>query len=363
VVSGVFSIPLDASERASKLAGAKGRTARLPLAEFIGGEENLLARAAAESLLERPERFNPLVFFGPTGVGKSHLALGLAARWKDLQRGRRAVLTTGADFARAYAAAVDADAVSDWREKNLSADLLLIDDVHDLVSKRAAQHELLQLVDAFVAASKPLVVTSLELPSEAAGFSEPLASRLSSGLSVPLAAPGTPARRVILLKLAALHEVPLKRSAIQLLAERLSGTVPSLNHAVVELERAGRSRMNVIDEETIAEYLAEQLAKPSPKAREISQTTAKYFRLKEATLRGPSRRAGVVHARGLAMYLVRRLTDQTLEQIGASFGGRDHTTVLHACRKYEALVETDSDTRHEVEDVIQLVEYRNSSRF
>ena len=238
---------------------------------------------------------------------------------------------------------------------------MLIDDVHDLAGKRAAQQELAQFVDGFVAAGKQLVLTSLQLPGELLGFSEPLASRLSSGLCVPLAAPDTPARRVILLKLAALHELPLKRSAVQLLAEGLRGTVPNLYHAVVELEQAGRQRTNAFDDETIAEYLTDHVAKPPPKAREICKVTARYFRLKEASLRGPSRRASVVHARSLAMYLVRRLTDLTLEQIGASFGGRDHTTVLHACRKYEALVETDGEARHEVEDLIQLVEHRSSA--
>ena len=361
MVSGVFSIPLDAPGGASKIAGAKGRAARLPLAEFIGGEENFLARVAAESLLESPERFNPLVFVGPTGVGKSHLALGLAARWKEHRRGRRTIITTGADLARAYAEAVETDTLSDWRERILAADLLLIDDVHDLVGKRAVQQELSQLVDTFVAERKLLVVTSLQLPAELFGFSENLASRLSSGLCVPLAAPGTLARRVVLLKLAALHELPLKRSAIYLLAERLRGTVPSLNHAVVEIEQAGRHRMNAIDEATIEEYLADHATDPRTKVRDICQTIARRFHLKEATLRGPSRRAGVVHARSLAMYLVRRLTDATLDQIGASFGGRDHSTVLHACRKYEALVETDSETRYEVEDLIQFVEHRSSA--
>lgn len=325
------------------------------LREYVGSEENVLARVAAQTLLSSPERFNPLVFVGPTGVGKSHLALGLVERWKHAHRDRQAIVTTGADFARAYAAAVETDSLADLREKYCAADLMLIDDLQELSGKRAAQQELIHLLDALLAAQRRVVVTARQMPSEIPHFAEGLSSRLSAGLCVPLAAPGTLARRTILAKLTALHHMPLAEPTLNLLTESLAGTVPQLNHAVVELEHVSRNGKQALDPEAVGEFLSQQSTCLRPSLRTIATTVAKYFRLKSADLKGPSRQTGVVQARSVAMYLARRLTDETLEQIGKQFGGRDHTTVLHACRKTKRLFETDTETRHVVEELINQI--------
>lgn len=353
MVSGVFFIPLAASGAALKPAGSKSRGEPTPLREYVGDEENVLASFAAEALLEGRERCNPLVFVGPTGVGKSHLAWGLVERWKEAHPGQKAIVTTGADFARAYADEVETDTLADLRERYLTADLLLIDDVQELSGKRAAQQELQHLLDLLLADGRRVLITARQSPGEIPQFSEALASRLSAGLCVPLAAPGSLARRAILQRLATLHEVPLSESAVSHLAENMSGTVPMLSHAVAELEQAARNGRHEIDGEDVQGFLAEQSQTQRPSLRSIVGVVARYFRLKSADLKGPSRRTGVVQARSLAMYLARRLTDESLEQVGQHFGGRDHTTVLHACRKTQELVETDNDTRHMVEELTE----------
>lgn len=355
MVSGVFSIPLEVPSAASKPAGSNGRGAPSPLREYIGGEENALARVAAETLLAEPERFNPLVLVGPTGVGKTHLVLGLVERWKHAHRDRKAIVTTGADFARAYAEEVETDSLADLRDRYLAADLLLIDDVQELAGKRAAQQELQCLLDMLVAEGRRVVITARQPPGEIPQFSEGLASRLSAGLCVPLTVPGTLARRAILVKLAALHEAPLAEPALVYLAENLEGTVPALSHAVAELQLASGRGKEQIGSAAVQAFLSEQSEDQRPNLRNIASVVARYFRLKTADLKGPSRRTGVVQARSLAMYLARRLTDESLEQVGQHFGGRDHTTVLHACRKTESLVETDDDTKHMVQELIQQI--------
>lgn len=355
MVSGVFSIPLEVPHVANKPASSNGHGVNSPLREYIGGEENMLARVAAQTLLAGPEKFNPLVLFGPTGVGKTHLALGLVERWKHAHRDRKAIVTTGADFARAYAEEVETDSLAEMRDKHLAADLLLIDDVQELAGKRAAQQELQYLLDILVAEGRRVVITARQAPGEIAQFSEALASRLAAGLCVPLAAPGTLARRAILANLAALHEAPLAGPALDLLTERLAGTAPTLNHVIVELQHASRRGKREIDCAAVHEFLAEQSADQRPTLRAITSVVARYFKLKTADLKGPSRRTGVVEARSLAMYLARRLTDESLEQVGQHFGGRDHTTVLHACRKTESLVETDDDTKHMIEELIEQI--------
>lgn len=355
MVSGVFSIPLDAPSAATKRASRLGPGAPSPLHEYLGDEENVLARLAAQTVLDEPLRFNPLVLVGPTGVGKSHLALGLFERWKEAHHDSKAIATTGADFARAYAEAVDTDSLTDLRERFQAAHLLLIDDVQELSGKRAAQQELQYLLDVLLTEGGRVVATARQSPGEIPLFSEGLASRLSAGLCVPLAAPGRLARRAILAKLAALHEAALTEPALGILAETLTGTVPMLNHALAELDHASRHGKREIDAAAVREFLADQQDQ-RPTLRSIASVVARYFHLKTADLKGPGRRTGVVQARSLAMYLARRLTAESLEQVGQHFGGRDHTTVLHACRKMGDLVETDDDTRHMVEELIEHIE-------
>src|SRR5439155_26942497 len=135
----------------------------------------------------------------------------------------------------------------------------------------------------------------------------------------------------------------------------LAGTVPMLNHAVVELEHASRHGKREIDRETVQQFLDEQSEDQRPNLRNIAGVVARYFRLKTADLKGPSRRTGVVQARSLAMYLARRLTDESLDQVGKHYGGRDHTTVLHAYRKTEALLKNDPETKHVIEELMHLL--------
>jgi chromosomal replication initiator protein len=356
VVSGLFSIPLDAPQALQTPAAVTGRTARLPLREYIGGDENVLARVAAEMILGSSERYNPLLFVGPTGVGKSHLALGLVERWQYVHRPRRAMATTGVDFARSYAGAVETDSVAELREKYLAADLVLIDDLQELAGKRSAQQELAQLLDELIGRHKLLVATANLLPAEVPHFAEALASRLSAGLCVPLTAPGLDARRAILSRLAALHQASLAPATVGLLAEKLAGTVPQLNHAVVELEQAGRRAKKEIDVDLVEQFLSREASGKQVQLRAISATVAKYFGCKTADLKGPSRLTGIVQARSLGMYLARRLTDETLERVGEHFGKRDHTTVIHACRKTEALLKTDSETKRLVDELLRLMQ-------
>jgi chromosomal replication initiator protein len=251
--------------------------------------------------------------------------------------------TCGSDFARSHAYAIDTDSLSDFRGKLSSAHLFVLDDLQQMRQKPAAQEELARLVDLFVDRGTAMLVTTSQPPCVPDGLAAGLCSRLSSGLSVPLLAPGMPARRVLLRRIADMHAVPLSDAAIDLLATGPTGTaadrltVPQLNHAIVQLGHVARVEETSIDLDDIRVFLQDQAHERQPTFRVISGKAAKYFSVTVQQLRGPSRRSQVVRARGVAMLLTRNLTGKSLDMIGQYFGHRDHTTVLHACRKTESL--------------------------
>jgi chromosomal replication initiator protein len=349
VVTGVFSIPLDAPKAASHASKSDGQRQPLPLREFISGEENALARVAADDLL-RGGRYNPLIFCGEPGTGKSHLCRGLVARWRQEHPKSRVLVIHGADFARQYAAAVDADAVTDFRRKYRRLDLLLLENLPEVAAKTPAQQELITTLDHLLSHDRRVLVTSTSLPAKINKLAAGLASRLSSGLIVPLTRPAAKPRRTILQRLAEAYHVHFTPATLDALARQLEATVPELNHVVVTLA-GGAANGDKIDVDAVQNYLAEDETDSTPTLRSITSRVARYFKLKSADLKGSTRRQAVVRARGVAMLLARQLTGKSLDEVGRHYGGRDHTTVLHACRKTESLLADDPATRHAVEEI------------
>jgi chromosomal replication initiator protein len=349
VVSGVFSIPLGVPKAApAAYSNGEARPA-LPLCEFISGEENALVRVAAEALLRGDAVGNPLLFYGETGVGKSHLCLGLLARWKHAHPQAKALAIAASDFARAYASSIDADALDDFRRKYRRLDLLLVENLAELAEKEAAQRELIAALDELDKRGRRVLVTANRLPAQIDGLAHALVSRLSAGLQVPLVRPSIEPRRVILERLAAAHRVQFSAEALDALAEQLVAAVPGLNHAVVTL--AARAAGGEVGLEHVEAFLADGSNGAAPTLRVITARVARYFKLRAADLKGPTRRQAVVQARGVAMYLARQLTGKSLDEVGRHYGGRDHTTVLHACRKTETLLAGDPATRQAVDEL------------
>ena len=240
MVGGVFSIKSAAGET-TRAAWRHAAPSMLP--EYIGGSENLLVPAAVEALCQQPPKYNPVVFFGPTGTGKSLLVQLVATRWKRDNKSLRAVLTTGADFARDYAHAIETDSLSDFRTKYRRASLLAIDDLHEIGEKTAAQNELVRTLDVLLANHQRLVVTLPLSPAETTTLVPALTSRLSAGLTVPLQPPGPDARRLILRSLVATRGFSLPERVVDLVASDAltdalkPATVPKLLQTLVRLER------------------------------------------------------------------------------------------------------------------------------
>jgi chromosomal replication initiator protein len=312
------------------------------IAGLVLGPENQMTHVALEAILGGGDHlFNPVVFHGPSGVGKSHLATGLVAAWKKRFRQRPAIYLPALDFARELADAFDAHAVDDFRERHGRAWLLVLDDLQLLAPRQAAQREVASLLDASLECGKRVVLTCSTAPEHLEGFLPSLLGRLVSGLCIQMVLPGVDTRRLLLDQFARQHEIPLDASVACLLARGLGTPAPGLCRALMELHVAANMVGEGITPQRAREYLAARAAPRRATLSQIARLTARHFSLKVADLRSASRRRAVVRARDVAMYLARTLTRSSLKEIGTYFDGRDHSTVSYGCWKTEKLLEAD----------------------
>jgi chromosomal replication initiator protein len=330
-----------------------GRKEPVPDA-FLAGPENQLAEAAVRAVLDGPSpRYNPLVFYGNSGTGKSHLAHGLAAAWQARRPRKRVEVTHAKDFARELLDAVEAQAVDDLRLRFRTADLVVFEQLELLAEHRAAQEELMATLDVLLADGRQVVGTANAAPGQLAALLPGLRSRLCAGLAVPLSPPGPAARSALLERLAAAQDIAIDASAVRLLAEGVAGTVPELLGVLRQLQFDALSDGTRIGAEQIRRFLAARGSSSPPSIAEIAAATARCFSVSVSDLRSPSRARAVVTARDVAMYVARQLTGESLQRIGRHFGGRDHTTVLHGCRKVELLTDRDPAIRESVETLLR----------
>lgn len=357
VVSGVFSIPLETGSSRASGRDRQGRDRPAMVREFIGGAENRLVEFAVRSFCDRASPHNPLILRGPTGTGKSFLALGLSERWRERYPEDRIFVSSAPDFARYYANAIDTDDLTSFRHRCRSANLFVLDDIHLLARKRAVQEELARTIDALLETNASILITQGGMAHSNHSLLGRLRSRLLGGLTVPLTAPGPEARQLLLRRLAAVHGVNFHNAALVLLAGGSEDarenqlTVPELNHAVVQLGKMEDTNGEGVDIERVRGFLSERMMRKQPTIRDITGLVAKFFSLTNRELRGSSRKRHVIRARGVAMLLARNITGTSLDALGKYFGNRDHTTVLHACRRTEALKKTDPTIAKAWEDI------------
>ncbi|NQU20016.1 MAG: AAA family ATPase [Candidatus Nealsonbacteria bacterium] len=348
-MEGVVNIPLSGYSLVRPSGPNAAR--RHALQHFLVGPENCLVEPAVRSVLDNAQPdYNPLLIHGPNGSGKSHLARGLAARWETLRRRGRVIYTSAKGFAGEVADAIETQGSDELRDYYRQAALFVIEDIERLAGKGAAQEELIHTFDFLLTHGRQIVATASTAPAQLKGIRPALQSRLSTGLTLPLAPPGRRTRAVILRRLARLRKLDLGEAAARLLAETVSGNVPDLLLALDQLEQCGRVDDRSIGLDAVRAYLSRRKAS-QPALREIAAAAARFFSLKLSDLRSPSRRRPVLTARGVAMYLARRWTDNSLDEIGNYFGGRDHTTVMHSCRKMESLLKTDPAIREAVKQL------------
>jgi len=357
VISGTFTLasPSAAGTASSAARSRAGTSAAEPL---LFGPENAIVRRL-ETLVHEPQpEFNPLVFCGNSGTGKTSLAMLLVdLRAQQLQT-TNVFRTTGADFARAASHALETDSVAEYRSRMGRADIVLIDELQRLAHRAAPLEELQNRLDGWVRRGSLVVVTMKQLPVESAGLSPGVVSRLSAGLCVPLLPPEQATRTALLAHYAEREHLDLSNDARERLVQRTLSTpafltAASLRHALLQLAHLAATNKRRIDESLVDELLAEHVPDEKATLRQIVSAVAKHFEISLSALKGDCRQRNLVMARGVVVHLARQLTSASFATIGELLGKRDHTTILHSARKIVELIDLDPELRQHVEHLRQ----------
>lgn len=323
---------------------------------FFVGAENSLVRIVCHQLFlgadddeENEQGMGPFVFCGATGSGKTHLLEGLAQNWQAVNQPSECLMVSGADWARAFADALQCGQLSQWRLRIRQVGMFVLDDLEQLDGKTAAQRELSSLLDDLQSSGRPCLLSAHKNPRSNNDLNTGLGSRLIAGLVVQLQTPGPQCRQAILEYLATKQECRLTPMAAYALA-RSSPSVTKLNRLLSHCRLFTTSDNPIIDTRTVTQA-RNSLAKTKVSQTDICRAVARYFQVTTKQIRGRSRRRGVALARNVAIYLSRELTSGTLKEIGRYFGNRDHTTVMHSCRKITRQMHSETAVSAPVEDL------------
>ena len=325
---------------------------------FVTGKANELARAAAAQVAERPgTAYNPLFIYGGVGLGKTHLihAIGNAvlARAPDSKIRYIHAEQYVSDVVRAY----QHKAFDDFKRYYHSLDVLLIDDIQFFGGKSRTQEEFFYAFNALSEARKQLVISCDTYPREMSGIENRLISRFGWGLTVAVEPPELEMRVAILLKKAEAEGVSLEEPVAFFLAKHVQSNVRELEGALKRVLAYSRFAGQQLSVEVCREALRDLLATHNRQLsiENIQRTVADYYKIKVSEMYSKKRSRNVARPRQVAMALAKELTQLSLPDIGEAFGGRDHTTVLHACRKIALLRSTNSDVTRDVNSLLKVL--------
>ncbi len=325
---------------------------------FVTGKANELARAAAMQVAERPgEAYNPLFVYGGVGLGKTHLihAIGNLLQERNPQSRIRYIHAEQyvSDVVRAY----QHKAFDDFKRYYHSLDLLLIDDIQFFSGKSRTQEEFFYAFNALLESRKQVVITCDTYPREIAGIENRLISRFGWGLTVAVEPPELEMRVAILLRKAEAENIHLDEAVAFFIASHSQTNVRELEGALKRILAFSRFSGRPITIDVCREALKDLLALQSRQVSidNIQKTVADYYKIKVSEMYSKKRTRNIARPRQIAMALAKELTHLSLPDIGEAFGGRDHTTVLHACRKIAALKSTNHDITRDFDSLLKVL--------
>lgn len=319
--------------------------------QFIGDESNAVLRCLANPSEFQPA-FCPLVLYGGSGNGKTSIAMAFANRLaSDL--GLQPTFVRAADIVRRHRDAIQTDSMADFRNRFLTAQVLVIDDLQFLKSKLAVQKELAKLLDGLIIRKKPVIATIDVLPSTNDLLIPQLASRLSTGLVLPVNRPGSTARDTIVKQLAERFELSLEDSAIEFIVEHCDFAVPRLTQLFAQLKHslAQPGTDQLLKAEQVKLALFGTRAHFDRDIQVITKIVAEHFELTIDALRSKSRKQTTVLARNICIYLCRDLLQLGFSNIGRCFGGRDHSTIIHAYNNITNSIANDPTLNNTITDL------------
>jgi chromosomal replication initiator protein len=313
---------------------------------FVSGRANQLARAAALQIADNPGMaYNPLFIYGGVGLGKTHLLQAIGNTVRQNNPDARINYIHANDYVDDVVKAYLNKQFDDLKRRYMSLDLLLIDDIQFLAKKDRTQEEFFYVFNSLIENKKQIVITCDTFPKEISGLDDRLKSRFAWGLTVAVEPPELEMRVAILLAKAQAESVKLDEAVAFFIAKQVRSNVRELEGALKRVIAFSRFHEKPITMELVKEALRDLIASTSRivSIENIQKTVADFYKIKVADMYSKKRTRNLARPRQIAMALAKELTNQSLPEIGESFGGRDHTTVIHACRKVAELRETEAD--------------------
>lgn len=337
---------------------ATGLNARYRFDNFVLGKSNELGFAAASQIAQKPgDAYNPLLLYGSTGLGKTHLLHAIGNEIREQRPSTKVLYLDSERFVSDMIKALRHGAIDNFKKHYRSAGALLIDDIQFFAGKKSSQEEFFHTFNTLLDSKQQIVLTCDRYPKEVEGLEARLRSRFGWGLTVAIEPPDFETRVAILMNKAQARGVQLKEPVAFLVARRLRSHVRDLEGALNTLIANARFTGREITEGFAREVLRDLLTVHDRliTIENIQKTVCEYYKIRMAELLSKRRHRIIVRPRQMAMALCKELTQHSLPEIGDAFGGRDHTTVLHACRKIDDLCETDGRLREDKVKLLRLL--------
>ncbi len=324
---------------------------------FVVGDSNRFAHAAALAVAEAPAHaYNPLFIYGGVGLGKTHLMHAIGHFVLENSPETKVMYVTSEQFTNDIINAIRDDKTSEFRERYRNIDVLLVDDIQFLANKERTQEEFFHTFNALHEANKQIVLSSDRPPREIPTLEDRLRSRFEWGLITDIQAPDLETRIAILDKKAALEKIKIQPEALTFIAEHINSNIRELEGALIRVVAYSSLTNRPIDVSLASEALKDILInvkKSKVEIKDIQKVVSQYFEIDISEMNSRKRGRSVAFPRQVAMYLSRELTDASLPKIGEAFGGRDHTTVLHAYEKISEAVQQDPELAQVIKELIR----------
>ena len=333
---------------------------RMTFANFVKGQTNVLALSAAERVASKDKPlFNPLYLQAATGQGKTHLMHAIGHAYAQVNPDAQIIYMSAEKFMMEFVTAMRRKEVMEFKARLRAVDVLLIDDIQFIIGKVSTQEEFLHTIDAIIGAGKRLVVAADRAPQALDGVDQRILSRLSMGLVADIQPADLELRRTILeQRLANMPEAQVGEDVVEFLARTISRNVRELegglNKLLAYAQLTGKPVTRVLAEEQLKDILS--ACRRRITIDEIQRAVCEYYRIDRSEMSSKRRARAVVRPRQVAMYLAKVMTPRSYPEIGRKFGGRDHSTVIHAVRLVEGLRQQDSDMDNDVRALLRQLE-------
>lgn len=348
----------ETTEPSARRSNASSLQDGLLFENFVVGTSNQLAKAAAVQVAEKPgDAYNPLFLYGGVGLGKTHLMHAVGHLIRHNNPDATVMYLHSERFVADMVKALQTNNMDEFKRRYRNVDVLLIDDIQFFAGKERSQEELFHTFNALLEGQQQIVLTCDRYPKELTNVEERLKSRFGWGLTVAIEPPDLETRVAILLSKAELYNLELSYEVAFFIAKRIRSNVRELEGALKRVRANAHFTGKPVTMEFVKESLKDLLALQDKLVtiENIIRTVAEYSKVKVAEILSKRRNRSVARPRQIAMTLAKELTNHSLPEIGEAFGGRDHTTVLHACRTINKMRETDADVAEDYTNLLRIL--------